>query len=71
MHHQEDQRIGAIVDMQEVAARRAGPPHHDLGRTGILCLGYLGDQRRDDMRGFEVEIVVRAVEVRRHCGDEV
>jgi hypothetical protein len=34
MSEQEHERIGAIVDVQEFPARRAGPPDRDLGVAG-------------------------------------
>ena len=36
-----------------------------------LCLVRLPDQRRQDMARLKIEIVLRAVKVRRHRGNEV
>ena len=57
--------------MEEFAARIAGPPDRDFRRAGSLRLVDLPDQRRENMRGAQVEIVVWAVEVCRHRGDKI
>jgi hypothetical protein len=31
----------------------------------------LADEGREDMRGAKIEVVIRAIEIRRHGGDEV
>ena len=69
--HQEHARVGEVVDVQELAPRRAGAPDHDLALAGDLRVVELAHQRREHVRAREVEVVVRAVEVRRHRGDEV
>ena len=55
--------------MQELPTGRAGPPQHDLtGATGLRVVEST-DQRRQDVRGLWVEIVVGAVQVGRHRRD--
>src|SRR5258707_2414978 len=60
MLHQENDRIGEIVDIEELAARLPGAP--DLDRRRALLLGAvdLGDQRGDHMAVRRVEIVAWA-----------
>ena len=69
---QEDKRVGAIVDMEKFAARRAAAPDRQLpaGRVRLRLVG-LADQRRQDMAGVEIEVVAGAVEIGRHRRDVV
>ena len=55
--------------MQELAHRRAGAPEHHLVAALDLRVVELADHRRQHVRGLEVEVVARAVEVRRHRRD--
>ena len=46
--HQEEARVGEVVDVQELTPRAAGPPHHDLvPRPRHLGVVELADQRRE------------------------
>lgn len=56
--------------MQELAQRGAGAPEGELRQPLFLRLVEAADERGQDVRGFEVEVVARPVEVRRHGGDE-
>ena len=69
--HQEHAGVGQVVDVQELAARRAGAPDHDLARARHLRVVELAHHRRQHVRARQVEVVVRAVEVGRHRRDEV
>jgi hypothetical protein len=41
---------GGVVDIEELARRRAGAPHLDRGGLGLSRLQSFADQRGDDMR---------------------
>src|SRR6266702_5474399 len=64
--HQEDYRVGEVVDVEELAARLAAAP--DLHRRGPIARGAmnLADQRGDDVTLRRMEIVARTVDVGRH-----
>ncbi len=68
---QEDKRRRAVVDMEEFAPRRAGPPDDEARVAALLRLVGPPDQRRQDVARLKIEIVARAVEVGRHRGNEV
>ena len=57
--------------MQKLAARRATAPHRDFLSPVPLGLMHLADERGENMRGVQIEIVIRPIEIRRHPGDEV
>ena len=68
---QEDARVGEIVDVEELPPRRPGAPDRHARSAREPRAVDLADQRGEDVGGVEVEVVVRAVEVGRHAGDEV
>src|SRR5258708_279395 len=49
----EQQAVGGVLDVEELAGRRAVAPEHDLPRV----LVHLADQVRDDVRIGRVEVV--------------
>jgi hypothetical protein len=55
--HQEDAGVGAVVGVQELAARRARAPDRDAVGAGQLGLVRLADQGRQDVAAVQVEIV--------------
>ncbi len=57
----ESERLDAVVDVEELARRRAVAPEHDL----VATVEHLPDQVRDHVRVRRVEVVARPVEVRR------
>ena len=57
--------------MQELAARSARAPDGDVALAALLRVVELAHQRRQDVRARQIEVVVRAVQVRRHRRDEV
>ena len=69
--HQEDDRVGEVIDVQELPQRRARAPYDDLGGVARLGLVEPADERGQDVRVLRVEVVVRAVEVGGHGGDGV
>ena len=69
--HQEAHGVGQVVDMEELAARRAGAPDGDLWRACCLRLVELAQQRRQHVRRLQVEVVAGAVQIGRHHGDRV
>ena len=69
--HQKAQRVGEIVHVQELAARRARAPHRDFGVARLLRAVELAQQRRQHVRGLQVEVVAGAIQVRRHHGDRI
>jgi hypothetical protein len=62
----EERRLGHVVDMQELAPRRAGAPDHDLVAPLLCRLVEAADQRGQDVAVLGVEIVAGPVEVRGH-----
>jgi hypothetical protein len=68
--YQEDTRMGRIVDVQELAPGRSGSPSHNLVASaepgGVECPA----QFRKHVRAGQVELLVRAPQVRRFSGDE-
>ena len=67
---QQEQAGGSqVVDVQELPARGARPPHRDVPLLAHLRLVHLADHRRQDVPGREVEVVARAVEVGRDRRD--
>uniref|UniRef100_A0A8R7R825 Uncharacterized protein n=1 Tax=Triticum urartu TaxID=4572 RepID=A0A8R7R825_TRIUA len=69
--HQEDHRVGKVIDMQEFTQRGARSPHDDLGGIGGLGLVEAADEGGQDVRVLRVEVVLGAVEVGGHGGDGV
>jgi hypothetical protein len=69
--HQKHAGVGAVVGVEELAARRARAPDRDAVGAGQLGLVSLADQGRHHVAAVEVEIVALAVEVGRHGADEV
>ncbi len=65
----EQESLGAVVDVQELARRRSVAPEHDSRRRSRL--DHLPDQGRNDVRGLEVEVVARPVQVHRQEVDRV
>ena len=73
---QEDDGLGQVVDVEELAARGAGAPEHDrrhgLARRAVfagqadLRLVELADHRRQHVARAQVEVVAGAIEVGRH-----
>ena len=57
----EHEPVDAVVDVEELARRRAVAPEHDL----VPAFEHLPDQVGDHVRVRLVEVVARAVEVRR------
>ena len=68
---QEHTRVGHVVDVQKFAPRIARPPDDELARAIYLRLVRLPQQRREHVRREQIEVVVRAVEIRRHRADVV
>ena len=62
---------GEVVDVQELALRRAGAPGRDLGLAGLLRLVEAADQGRQHVGVLRVVVVTRAVKVGRHRRDEI
>ncbi len=69
--HQEQARVGEIVDVQELAPRRARAPHRRRPRRLQLGFVELAHQRRHDVRARQIEVVARTIQVGRHGRDEV
>ena len=60
-----------VVDVKKFTARLARTPDHDFARAGLLRFMRLAQKRGEDMRGLEIEVVIRPVKIRRHGRDEV
>jgi hypothetical protein len=56
---------GGVVDVEELAGRVPGAPEHDLVVTGLPGFDASPDHRRDHVARVVVEVVARAVQVRR------
>src|SRR4029079_164916 len=57
--------------MQKFALRFAGAPDDNLRRARDFRLVRLAQERGEGVRRFEVEVVVRAIKVGGHRGNEV
>ena len=55
--------LGRVLYIEELARGRAIAPHHDFLVAPLLRLDAFADQSRDDMRGLEIEIIAGAVEI--------
>lgn len=60
-----DHLLGAVVDGQEFARPSTNAPADRLLAFRLARLDRTADQRGDDVRALEVEVVVRNVEVHR------
>jgi hypothetical protein len=60
-----------VVDVEELAARASGAPDRHLAPPLDLRVVELAEQRRQDVRARQVEVVPGAVQVGRHRRDEV
>ena len=69
--HQEQAGVRQVVHVQELPPRLPRPPDHHLLRALHLRLVDLAYERRQHVRRLQVEVIVRAVQVRRHGGYEV
>ena len=69
--HQEEAKVGKVVDIQEFAQRAAIAPANHLFKMLLLGLVETTNQSREDMAMLGVVVVVRAVEVGGHHADEV
>ena len=67
----QDDPIRCIVDVQELARRRARSPHLDLVVATFARLDALLDQGRDDVRACGIEVVARPIQVHRDQVDDV
>jgi hypothetical protein len=67
--HQETAGLGEVVGVEELSARGSGSPDDHLLRARGLGLRRLADQRGQNVRAGEVEVVARAVEVGGHDGE--
>ena len=69
--HQKQAGLSQVVDVQKLAAGRAGAPHFHAGQLELHGLHKLAQQGGHHVGVFQVVVVVGAVEVGRHHGDEV
>ncbi len=69
--HDEEERIGAVVDVQEFPPRRPGAPNDQLSGARSLGLMRLAEERRDDMARLEIVVVAGPVEVGWHRRNEI
>ena len=67
----EHERQGGVLDVEKLSGRRSIAPEDDLALASLIRLEHLADQRRDYVRGLEVEVVARAVEVDRQEEDGI
>jgi hypothetical protein len=64
--HEKDTGFGQVFTEQELAARRAGSPDDNLLSARGLRLRDLANQRGQHVGVLQIEVVARAIEVRRH-----
>src|SRR5687768_17827347 len=50
-----DDSLGRVLDIEELARRRAVAPQRDRGTLRLHRLDELADHRRDDVAGLEIE----------------
>src|ERR1019366_2461654 len=67
--HQKATSLGEIVGVEKFASRRASAPDDNLLRTGGFGFSRFANERRENMRVGQIEVVVGTVQVRRHCGE--
>jgi hypothetical protein len=67
----QDDRVGAVLDVDELADGLAGAPDLDARGAGHLGLDPLAHQRGDDVRALGIVRVARAVQVRQDQVDRV
>lgn len=63
--------VSEVIHMQEFPARRASTPDGNRASAAGFSFVNLAEEGREDVRGAKIEVVIRAIEVRRHGGDEV
>ena len=68
--HQKHTRVRQVVHMEKLAARGAAAPDGHLTVTAFAGFVEFADQRRQDVRAAQIEVVVDPIEVRRHSRDE-
>src|SRR6266851_7905143 len=67
--YQETSCIGQIIDMKKFPTRGTASPKSHLRHPRNFGLMEPTDHSRNDVRGFQIEVVSRTVEVRRHEAD--
>ncbi len=68
---QEQAGFGEVIGVEKFAERRAGAPAGDDGSAGDFGVVELVDEGREDVGGLEVVVVVGAVHVGGHGGNEI
>lgn len=66
--HQQQARIRHVVAVQKLPPRRPGPPNHYFAITPLLRLMHLADQRRQHVRGLQIVVVARTIQIGGHHG---
>ena len=69
--HEKYAGAGQIIGVEELAPGRTGAPTNHAGGFGCLRLVEFADQGGQDMRRFEVIVVIRPVHVGGHGADKV
>ena len=64
--HKENARIRHVVTVQEFPPRTTSSPKHHLLRFRLLRFMALADERGQHVRSFQVVVVPRPIQVRRH-----
>src|SRR4030095_5679537 len=64
-------RAGEIINVEKLAPRCSRSPDHDLRRATRLVFVNFAQQRWQDVRVVQIEVVARSVKIRRHRGSEV
>ena len=67
----EHDALGRVLDVEELARRRAVAPQHHLAVTALARADELADHGRDDVRRLQIEVVARPVQVHREQHDAV
>src|SRR4030095_312497 len=69
--HQKNARIGQVIGVQELATRITGSPDGDFPLPLQFRVVKSSNQRREQVRLGEIEVVIRSVQIRRHRRNEV
>src|SRR5437879_1174739 len=69
--HQENSRVGQIIDVKKLPTRSASPPERYFGHARNLGFVKPTNQSGQDMRGFLVEVISRTVKVCWHEADRL
>jgi hypothetical protein len=69
--HQEQTGVGQVVDVQELATRRARAPYDRFALAALARFVELPNERGQHVRILQIEVVARPIQIGRHHRDRV